>query len=192
MLEPRDISETELSATWTKLGEEDLGDLDSLMWDMAAGGEATRRFLSQKYQPNKTPLDEVDIALLLEDLDHARFSTRDAAFKKLQDAGSAVEPVLTKWLKSPDLSSEARGRLRLLTENWKAGEAQTSDERRQVRGLEVLSRIGSHDAKQQLLLLQGEQYPSLIRKFAKEMAEGDPGYSSNPALQFQQRLWTPR
>ena len=107
-------------------------------------------------------------------------------------AGSAVEPVLTKWLRSPDLSSEARGRLRLLTENWKSGQAQTSDERRQVRGLEVLSRIGSHDAKQQLLLLQGEKYPSLIRKFAKEMVEGDAGYSSNPALQFQQRLWTPR
>lgn len=192
MLEPRDISETELSATWTKLGEEDLGELDSLMWDMAAGGDATRAFLSQKYSPNQAPLGEVDIALLLEDLDHARFSTRDDAFKKLQAAGSAIEPVLTKWLKSRDLSSEARGRLRLLTENWKAGQPQTSEERRQVRGLEVLSRIGSHDARQQLLALQGEQYPNLIRKFAKEIAEGDEGYSSNPAMQFQQRLWAPR
>jgi hypothetical protein len=139
-------------------------------------------------------LSALEVATLTKDLDDDHFAVRDAAFKDLQAAGSRIEPELHPYLEAEGTSIEVRERLRSIIANWNAGEPQTVDETRLVRGLEVLARIGLQDADDFLVGLKGEQYDDLIRRNAKRVVEADGGVTEfeNPAMRLQQNLFRPK
>lgn len=191
-LEPQSISESGLAAIWEELGAVTLPD-DGLLWKMAAGGEATLDFLKHKYSRKPSALSAIDVAILIRKLDDNRFSVRTRAFEELQATGNSIESILRETLASAELSSEVRERLQSLIARWQTGVPQTPDEHRLVRGLEVMSRIGSDSANRLLQKLRGEGYEALVRRHARQALNQDEvsPVDSNPALQFQRKLWVP-
>jgi hypothetical protein len=72
---------------------------------------------------------------------------------------------------------------------------QTPEQRRFIRGLEVLSRMGLESADEFLATLAGEEYPALIRQHATLILDPDSsavlGGFGNPVMQLQQNLFAP-
>ncbi len=162
-MERRDLSEQQLSALWSELARQSK-DVDDFVWDMASGHDATVRFLAKKFAEPRPKL-EVDIAKLIEQLDDVKFTVREAAFKKLQQLGSQIEPQIRESAANHK-SAEVRGRLRRLLDAWKSAKPQNAQEFQQVRAVDVLSRIGSSSAKQLLEKIAAGQGSPVARSRA--------------------------
>ena len=191
-LEMREVSDSELSATWQSLGEQTLPNLDSVLWSMASGGSATVDFLRTRYQRTPPTIDTLEVAALLKDLNDNRFSVREEAFQRLQTAGCSIESALMELIATTNPSSEVRERVQLLVTNWSSGTPLTADEFRQVRGLEVLARVDLPESRALLETLQGDGFDSLVRHYARRMVESKKGHDANAALQFPRQLFVPR
>ena len=193
VLEQQDISATELESIWEHLGIDGQCD-DALLWKMAAGGTKTLEFLRPHYREVAPTMSEQEIESIVLRLDNNRFSIRAEAYEALQQAGSSIEPILRNRLTEGGLSSEVRERLQALVSKWETGQPQTDYERRLVRGLDVIGRMGSPESKQRLKELQGTSYDALIRSHAK--SAGNPAVqveeAQHPVIRFQQKLWVPR
>jgi hypothetical protein len=96
------------------------------------------------------------VAKLIADLDADEFATRENASAELEKLGSAAVPALRRVLAGKP-SEEVRRRTERLLDRL-GGRGLTSDELLALRGVEVLERAGTPEAKELL----------------KELAKGSP------------------
>lgn len=184
----KDLSAQDLAQLWEKIGPLTPPNLDQLLWELAAGHDSTIAFVQSQIQPHDFQVDAIEIAALVKDLDDHRFSVRNAAFKKLQSFGSVLEPELQTFMKQ-ELSTEASERLKSLLASWKSGDPQNDEERRRVRALEVLARIGNQRSRALLERFQGDQFDGLTRHHARRILNGS---GEGGGLEFSKRLFAPK
>jgi WD40 repeat protein len=135
---------------WADLKADDAAKAYQAVCTLSADPARAVAFMGKELRPASAP-DPKRISRLVADLDSNQFETREKATRELEQLGKAAEPALRQVL-TGDLSAEVRKRLeRLLA----APEATVSapEDLRAVRAVEVLSRIGTAEAKEVLQTL---------------------------------------
>jgi hypothetical protein len=167
---PKPLSAEELSALYEKLANKS-NESDELMWQMTAAGNDTVHFLDEKLP--ESAATQVDIAPLIKQLDSEDFAKRNAAFKKLQQLGSGIEPAVRRALKEK-LPVETRARLDRLIKTWESAAPQNGDERQHVSAVTILHRIGSSPARALLREMANGRGSPVARRAAREVLESTP------------------
>jgi WD40 repeat protein len=149
---PRGPDAKELDQWWSALAGEDAHAAWTTIWKMAAAPRHVLPLLRQRLKPAAAfPADEA--SHLIDDLDSSDFAKREAASKRLTDAGERVVPALENALKAT-ASLEKRRRIKDLLPASEI--VRSRDVLQAVRAIEVLERIGTAEAQQILnTLAQG-------------------------------------
>jgi hypothetical protein len=163
-VERKALSADELSSVYEKLANES-GDSDQLMWQMTAAHNDAVRFLDKEL-PDPM-VSQVDIVPLVRQLNSDDFAKRDAAFKELQQHGSAIEPLVRHALKGK-LPVETKARLDRLIKTWESAAPQNGEERQQVDAVTVLRRIGSSPAIALLREIADGRGSPVVRRGARD------------------------
>jgi hypothetical protein len=109
-------------------------------------------FLKQNFLPAKEKaVSEKDLEKLVAHLDSQSFETRDNAMRELLRLGDRSETVLQRALRG-NPSLEVKRRIQDLLEKL-ARASFTPEEVRVIRGVEVLERIGTPEAREWLSVL---------------------------------------
>jgi hypothetical protein len=121
-------------------------------------------FLRDQLKPVAVP-DQKRIARLISDLDAEDFAVRERATRELETLGEAAADACRKALEGTP-SAESRRRLeRLLAQQVRNQGKPTPEHLRLLRGLEILERAGTPEARQHLeTLAQGARGARLTRE----------------------------
>jgi dipeptidyl aminopeptidase/acylaminoacyl peptidase len=133
----------ELEQLWADLADEGAERAYAAVWTLSAAGEPAVAYLKEKVQPVKALGEQV--RELLAKLDSDKYATREAAFGALKKLGPDVDGELRAALEGK-ASPEVRKRLQKLLESWERRPASV-EERRAVRAVQVLERVGSKEAR---------------------------------------------
>lgn len=145
------LSPAEVAAAWRELGSDDAAAAFRAIHHLAAGPDRSLPLL------RKELLQEIDsgrIERLVADLHSAEFVVRQRAMQGLESIGPRVRPYLAKALR-PDTPLEPRRRLEKLLASL-ADPFATATGLRQLRGVEVLERIGSEEARRLLTAIAAD------------------------------------
>jgi hypothetical protein len=145
------LSARELDALWADLAGEDARRAYQAIGALAEAVAQAVPFL-QDHVKVVPLIEDPAIGRLLADLDSERFATRAKAMRQLQALAATAEPALRKALaRRPTVEVHQRVNqlLEKLDPRW------SPEVRRQVRAVEVLTRIGSREARQVLERLAG-------------------------------------
>jgi len=155
------LAADEVDALWETLKAQDRLVADRAMWQLAAGGDQSVRFLRTKFAPVEAR-DPERIRPLVAKFDHDDFRVREEASDELVRMGFSVEPALRQLLKDT-LSAEARTRIEVtlrrivdLSADKPPDELPSPELRREGRAVWVLGRIGTPAAVECLRELAGE------------------------------------
>jgi hypothetical protein len=139
-------SPAELDADWRALASGDAHQAWAAMARLAASPESTVALFAERVKP-ATPAPVEKVRSLIADLGSAQFATREAAQRELAGFGEAIEPLLAEALKDAD-SAELRQRIDRLLGSQRV--LKSPEALRRLRAVEVLSWIGSDEAKKVL------------------------------------------
>jgi len=138
------FAQSEIPAAWKSLTGADAN--LSLTMRRLIQSPATVGFLKQNFQPAKpADLDDKKLARLIADLDSGNFKARELAMRDLRLLGERAEPALKKGL-AGNPSVEARRRIVDLLDALVRTQV-TPEELQAIRGVEILERIGTADAR---------------------------------------------
>ena len=157
-VERRELTNEQLAELWEQLATAEGQAADRLLWDLAAGHEATVIFLAMQFRQPQPELN-VDVPQLIEKLDSDTFADREAAYNKLVELGSRIAPDVRQAIDKHQDSTEIQARLRNLVQGWESDQPPTAEDLRQVRAVEALARLATPGAKALLELIadgQGE------------------------------------
>ena len=162
------LDAADLPAAWKSLSGRDPG-LSMTMRRMTNTPGPTVDFLTKSLLPVAgIVIDEKKIDNLVRDLDSEAFLVRERSAKELRRLGERAEPALQRGLER-GLSAEARRRIQDIL----AGIVRVDfspDELQAIRGVEVLERIGSSDAREWLsTLAKGDPLATTTREAAKAL-----------------------
>jgi hypothetical protein len=146
---------------WSDLAGEDAVRAYLAVWRLAAVPEQTMNWLRDHVEPaQEVPADQLLAAIV--DLDSTDFSQREAASKRLTSLADRTGPALRAALKG-SLSPEQRRRIEeALASLTVVPPAKTL---RDLRAVEILERIGTHEARDLLeKLAQGAAEARLTRE----------------------------
>jgi hypothetical protein len=139
------LSDDDLQACWTDLSGEAV-QANQAAWRLADAGLASVRFLREQLKP--VPLaDAVKVRGWIVDLGSEAFAIREAASRKLSDAGDQMRLPIRKALEG-DLPLESKRRLRRILKTLI--ESPTTEAIRSRRAIMVLERIGDSEARNAL------------------------------------------
>lgn len=141
----------ELSALWAELGSADGERAYRAVWRLATAPELSVDFLKNRL-PARPSVDKQWIEKLIRELDHARFSVRDAAQRRLHALGEEVFPAIRAALHG-HVSDEVRGRLEALLIVPPVPPSAALVQR--LRGIHVLELVHSAEARSILKTLAG-------------------------------------
>jgi hypothetical protein len=145
-LELLELSAKELASAWADLAGADAAMAQRAIDDLTAC-RRTVVFLKSRLKPQVLKGDIRRVPELVRDLDHNRFALRERATQELEKLGLLAAPALAQVVReSPSL--EARRRAATLLQKLKTSSPLLRDQ----RGVEVLVRIGTDDARR---LLEG-------------------------------------
>jgi WD40 repeat protein len=150
-VKPWSPTEAELAKCWSDLAESDPGKAYAALGRLLAAPEPATRLLRERLRP-ATAADPRRVRQLLADLESDEFSVRSAASRELAGLGPQVGPALRAAL-TDQTSLEARKRIESLLRGF-AGPP-TGDPLRALRGIQVLERLGSPEAREVLQALSG-------------------------------------
>jgi hypothetical protein len=154
----------DLSKRWDELAADDSPKAFGAMEALIAQPKAAIEILKDKLKP-QVPLPPKKFAELLADLNHRRFAVREEATRKLEAIASQIEGRLERAL--PGAEQEVAQRLdRILASVSQP--IHNGEELRRLRGIEILERIGSPDARE------------FLRKMTKE--DGQTARDARDAL----------
>jgi RNA polymerase sigma factor (sigma-70 family) len=138
----------EPEALWAQLGDEDARKAYQAAWRLAELPREAAGLLGKKLKPAQ-PASAEATARLIAGLDADTQAERDEASRRLRELGASAEPALREALKAP-ASAEQRRRLeRLLA----ASSALSPDQLRDLRGVMVLTWVGTPEARKVLRAL---------------------------------------
>lgn len=142
-----------------KLSKEDLGELENALmsanplvankavWQLVATPKLAVPFLAERIRP-PTPVDKKQIEALIHDLDSPAFRVRSRASRELSKMGRKAEEAIRDALKKKP-SLEVRNRLKNLLAPLES-QTYSPEDLLAIRGIEVLERIASPDARKAL------------------------------------------
>jgi WD40 repeat protein len=142
-----DIAPRELESCWSDLAGEDAAKAFASMQKLRSAPKQSVTFLSERLKPVAGP-DARRIDRLIADLDSSDFRARTQAGKELEGMGEPALAALKKAHAS-DLSPEVRRRIASLLEKL-TPIALGADDVRLVRGVEILERMGTPEARRVL------------------------------------------
>jgi WD40 repeat protein len=147
----KQTGDKEIAAWWADLADKDPARAYAAVWRLTEAPEASAvAFLRQHLKPVADP-DFDKMRRLIADLDSDAFKGRENANKQLEDLGKAAAPALRMALaKGPAL--EAQRRLEKLLART-AGLVPLPESLQQLRGIQVLERMASTDARRLLVEL---------------------------------------
>jgi hypothetical protein len=145
------FSEDELPGAWKSLAGNDAA-LAATLRRLVQTPGPTVTYLSKHFLPVKAePIDEKTIDMLITNLDRGNFKARDTAARELRRLGERAEPALKRGL-AANLSIEARRRMEEILDGIVRVQF-TPEEMQAFRGVELLERIGSPEARTHLQAL---------------------------------------
>jgi hypothetical protein len=172
-VERRELTDEQLKEVWEKLATAEEDEADQLMWELAAGHEATVDFLAVQFR-QAAPEVNADVPQLIEQLDSETFAEREAAYKSLVALGSRIAPDVRQAIEEHKDSTEIQARLRNLVQGWESAEPPTARDLRQVRAVEALARLATPGAKALLeLIADGQGNYAANRRAALVLEELD-------------------
>jgi WD40 repeat protein len=130
---------------WSDLAGEDGRKAQAAIWALAAAPGPALELFGRRLRPK--PLAREDIPRLIARLDSGRYADRDDATRRLEALGSDAAPALRKALDGQP-SAELRRRVGALLAHAHA--LRSGEDRRRVRAVRVLERIGSPEARRLL------------------------------------------
>jgi WD40 repeat protein len=145
-----EIAAKELEFLWTDLAADDAVNAYRSIRKLASASAQTAAFLRNRL----TPVAHVDvkkIEQLIRDLESVNYPTRIRATTELAALGELAMPAMNKAFANPS-SLETKRRLQPLLQKLTTGTL-TPDQLRVVRAIEVLERMASAEARQQLASL---------------------------------------
>jgi hypothetical protein len=145
------LTKEQLEALWTQLGSRQAAEAYRAIAALSHTPDETLPLLRKHVRPARAD-GAPPLARLIADLDADAFAVREKASRQLQSRGPAVIPALREAL-AANPSPEARRRMEAVLEvvgNKKPHERTTADERRVLRAVAVLERIGTPEARQML------------------------------------------
>jgi RNA polymerase sigma factor (sigma-70 family) len=157
----REPTAKERDRLWDDLSGADAAAAYRAVWALAAGRDRTVAFLKGRLVPAGLPAVNAErVQKWIGELDDARFKVREAAHVGLKKAGAGAEAAMERALVKAR-SEEMRRRLqRLLAERKAArGAPRAPASLRTLRGIEVLERIGSAEAREVLRDLAAQPFP---------------------------------
>jgi tricorn protease-like protein len=155
----------EIETLWTGLGSNDAGKAYRAVWALAAANKQAVALLGERLRP-QPKADQAQIDRLLGDLDSERFAVRDKAMQQLEKLGIQAQPALQRVLKG-EPSLEVRRRVEELLDKL-SGWVRAADVLQLVRGVEVLEKIGSPEAKDTLHRLAKQTEDTTLAENARE------------------------
>jgi RNA polymerase sigma factor (sigma-70 family) len=137
---------------WSRLRGDDAEEAYRAVWTLAAGGKEVTAFLRSRLRPAKGEDDGL-VRRLIADLGRDRFAEREKAFQELARLGIRAKPALLDALgRKPSL--ETARRIEALLKALAQRPAPLSpEELQQLRGVEVLERLGTPAARELLAAL---------------------------------------
>jgi len=145
-----DLSASGVASRWDVLRDRDAAKAYRGMWELVAAGDKSVAFLREQLRPVPTA-DARQIARWIGELDHAHYQTREKATTALTQVADQAESALRVALVRTT-SAEVRQRIRRVLDT--VSDAEPSPDRlRDLRGIEVLQRIGSPAARELLAAL---------------------------------------
>lgn len=163
------LSKDQLRQTWDELLEAD--DPELLIWRLAAGGNNTVQFISERLS-EITPPDLKQVDVLIRQLEHREFRVRSRAAKKIQQIAGAADDHLREAKKQTDSVEVKMALARLLEESGK-GEGMDPVAQREIHAVTALSRIEHPSASKLLKKIREEQVQSSRRAAARRLMEED-------------------
>jgi RNA polymerase sigma factor (sigma-70 family) len=152
-----------LEAQWSSLAGADAVEAYRAILALASVPDQTVPLLAERLRPRPAPVAE-RIAHLLVQLESNRFAERERASEDLRQVGWEAEPAVCQFLAGKP-SLEARKRAEDLLIDIRKKDL-SPDLLQRVRGLEVLERIGSREARQVLQGLAGGTPDALLTREA--------------------------
>jgi hypothetical protein len=143
----RDLADEKLRELWDALAGADAAAAYRAIHALACARQGVP-FLRDRLRPVTVTVDDQRLARLLADLDSAQFDVRERAEAGLAKLGELAEPALRKAAASGP-SLEVRRRVEGLLEELNR-HVLTGDERRSLRAVEVLERVGTAEARRVL------------------------------------------
>ncbi len=161
------LNETQLKEAWSTLASDDARKARVAMNDMALSPNQALPFLKTKLRPEKDSHAE-RIKELIADLDATEFKKRDSARQEMTALNELAEPFIREALNhSPSL--EKRRRLELIQSSLNV--SIPAKEMPLVRGIQILERIASPEAKQFLRDLAAGTPAARQTRLARESLE---------------------
>jgi hypothetical protein len=157
-----------LDASWADLASDDGATAFKAMGELLEKPQETVKFLASKLHPVPV-IDSGVLQRLVGELDHKNFGTRQKASKELEKLEGQARLALEQALAKPP-SAEAQSRIKKLLDRLEAPLSLPED-RRMVRAVEILERIGSPEARELLArLATGASGARLTREAAESAA----------------------
>ena len=188
------LSTEQLAQLWKQLMLTNDEDAETVMWQLASGGESALKFLREQYH-EPPPIAAFDLDEAIAKLDDNRFSIRELAYRRLKEAGSQLTPELRQLHQREGLSAEVRERLGALLRIWSAGIPQSPQQLQEIRGIEAIYRMGLDTGRSFLESLRTDKFEAHIREQAKRSLEDGGALRMgfrNPAVELQNNLFVPR
>ncbi len=163
-----DVTAGRLDDLWKELADEDAGRAWRAILSLESAPKEAVPFVRKQLKPGAA-LDDKAVARLIGQLDAEDFQEREKATEELIHAGKAAEEAVKKALGSKP-SAEAKQRLEFIQSKMAGKFGPDQDELRAARGVEVLERIGTPEARQALdeLAKGGESKVSAEARAAAE------------------------
>jgi WD40 repeat protein len=168
----------EIEPLWTSLGSNDAPRAYQAIWTLAAVGKPAVALLGERLKP-QPQTDQARIDRLVADLDSDRYTVREKAMQALEKIGLPARAALQRVLKG-EPSLEVRRRVEELL-NKLGGWVKGADALQVVRGIEVLEKVGSPEARETLARLARQSDDTALAENAREALkrltrpDGGPG-----------------
>jgi hypothetical protein len=158
------LTDAQLVDRWDDLKDPDAGKAYQAILALGRGGDRVARGIGPRLQPTAA-LEPVLLRRYIEDLDDPQFSVREKAAAALLRVADQAEDDLRRVLertRSPEVRQRIRGILDV------SQDLQPSPDRlREVRAVEVLERVGTTAAREQLIRLAGGAERANLTREAK-------------------------
>jgi hypothetical protein len=139
---PKEIGPKELDAYWADLADDEASKAYRAITILPESPGKCVPFFKDHLKP-AAESDPKQVQRLLADLDSDQFATREEAAKELAKLGERIHPALRKVLDGQP-SEEVRTRVKAILEEPAVPSGETL---RTLRAIQVLERIGTHDAR---------------------------------------------